>query len=254
MQSTQNIAVHLIDSNRYQPRLEFEPTLLKELAQSIEHNGLIQPISVRKNNNRYEIIAGERRFRAVSLLKWEHIPAFVMEVSDTQMAEMALVENIQREDLSAIEEAKAFQIMLDSHALTQEKIAHKMGKSQSSIANKMRLLQLPTEIQDSVSARVLTERHARALLGLEPELQKEIFQKIQSQHLNVRQTEALIENQKSLQNKKPKRGIRGITRSVQIAINTLLSSVKMIEKTGVKIELFQEQTEDGYEVRIRFVK
>ncbi len=254
MQSTQNIPVHLIDSNRYQPRLEFEPTLLKELAQSIEHNGLIQPISVRKNNNRYEIIAGERRFRAVSLLKWEHIPAFVMEVSDTQMAEMALVENIQREDLSAIEEAKAFQIMLDSHALTQEKIAHKMGKSQSSIANKMRLLQLPTEIQDSVSARVLTERHARALLGLEPELQKEIFQKIQSQHLNVRQTEALIENQKSLQNKKPKRGIRGITRSVQIAINTLLSSVKMIEKTGVKIELFQEQTEDGYEVRVRFVK
>lgn len=254
MQNTQNIPIQLIDSNRYQPRLEFEPSLLKELAQSIESNGLIQPISVRKNNQRYEIIAGERRFRAVTLLEWAHIPAFVMEVSDSQLAEMALVENIQREDLSAIEEAKAYQIMIDSHALTQDKIAHKMGKSQSSIANKMRLLQLPNDIQESVSARILTERHARALLGLETEFQREVFQKIQSQHLNVRQTEALIETQKTRASKTPKRGIRGITRSVQIAINTLLSSIKMIEKTGIKVELFQEQTEDGYEVRVRFVK
>lgn len=254
MQETQDILLNLIDSNRYQPRLSFNEEAIDELAESIRGNGLIQPISVRRNGTRYEIIAGERRFRAVIKLQYLSIPAFILDVDDAQLAEMALVENIQREDLSAIEEAKAYHAMIKSHALTQEKIARKMGKSQSSIANKIRLLNLPEEIQSAVTEKVITERHARALLSLDEKKQAEVYHKIKHQGLNVRQTEALVEHVQEVAAKKPKHGIRGITRSVQIAINTLLASVKMIEKTGVKIEVLQEQSDEAYEVRVRFIK
>lgn len=254
MQETQDILLHLVDSNRYQPRLAFNEEAIDELAESIRANGLIQPISVRKNGSRFEIIAGERRFRAVSRLQHKSIPAFVLEVDDAQLAEMALVENIQREDLSAIEEAKAFHAMIKSHALTQEAIAKRVGKSQSSIANKIRLLNLPEEIQYAVTEKSISERHARALLGLNENDQKEVFHKIQHQHLNVRQTEALVEQVSTPVEKKRKHGIRGITRSAQVAINTLLASVKMIEKTGVKIELIQTQDDEAYEIKVRFIK
>lgn len=254
MQETKDILLTQIDSNRYQPRLDFNAEAIVELAASIKANGLIQPISVRQNGSRYEIIAGERRYRAFQHLQYASIAAFVLQANDAQMAEMALVENIQREDLSAIEEAKAFNVMIQTHALTQEKIAQKMGKSQSSIANKIRLLQLPEEIQDAVTTHVITERHARALLGIEEKEQKDIFKKVIDQHLNVRQTEALIEHQTSPLNKKVKRGIRGITRSQQIAVNTLLASVKMIEKTGVHIEVVQNNLEDAYELVLRIKK
>ena len=250
MQETQEILLNLIDSNRFQPRLDFNDEAIDELAESIKSNGLIQPISVRKNGQRYEIIAGERRYRAYSRLKHSSIPAFVLDVNDVQLAEMALVENIQREDLSAIEEAKAYHAMIKSH----DRIAQKMGKSQSSIANKIRLLNLPEEIQYAVTTKVITERHARALLGLSEFDQKDIYHKITHQQLNVRQTEALVEQVQTPKEKKHKHGIRGITRSQQIAINTLLASVKMIEKTGVKIELTQQQSEEAYEVVVRFIK
>ena len=254
MQETRDIPLNQIDSNRYQPRLEFDAKTIQELAESIKVNGLIQPISVRRNGSRFEIIAGERRYRAMKHLQYASIPAFVLDVNDSQMAEMALVENIQREDLSAIEEAKAFQAMIQTHALTQEKIADKMGKSQSAIANKIRLLQLPTEIQDAVTSHLITERHARALLGLEAKVQKEIYHKIIEQNLNVRQTEVHIENVIAPQEKKVKRGIRGITRSQQIAINTILANVKMIEKTGVEVEVIQNNCEDAYEIVLRLKK
>ena len=254
MLETQDILLTLIDSNRYQPRLAFNIEGINELAESIKANGLIQPISVRKNGARYEIIAGERRFRALQQLKYRSIPAFVLAVDDAQLAEMALVENIQREDLSAIEEAKAYYAMIKSHALTQDKIAQKMGKSQSSIANKIRLLNLPSKIQYAVTTKSISERHARALLGLSEEEQMDVYEKIIHQNLNVRQTEALVEQVQHPKEKKIKRGIRGVTRSQQIAINTLLSSIKMIEKTGVKIDLQQSQDEEAYEVIVRFIK
>ncbi len=254
MQETQDILLSLIDSNRFQPRLSFNEEAIDELAESIKGNGLIQPISVRRNGARFEIIAGERRYRAVTKLQYHSIPAFILEVDDAQLAEMALVENIQREDLSAIEEAKAFHAMIKSHALTQEAIARRVGKSQSSIANKIRLLNLPDEIQVAVTEKVLSERHARALLGLSEETQKDVFHKIQHQHLNVRQTEALVEQVSKPVEKKRKHAIRGITRSIQVAINTLLASVKMIEKTGVKIDVVQEQNDEAYEIRVRFIK
>ena len=253
MKETRDIPIHQIVSNRFQPRLTFAQEALKELAQSIQENGLIQPISVRSVDGQYEIVAGERRLRAMRLLNWSTAPAIVMELNDAQMAEMALVENIQREDLSAIEEAKAFVLMLNHHALTQEKIAQKIGKSQSSVANKIRLLQLPQDIQDAISEHTITERHARALLGLSETKQREIFAKIRQQNLNVRQTEALIEADRERKPKPPTK-VRGITRNLQIAINTLHAAVSMIKKTGVDVSSEQLDREDAIEIVVRFKK
>ncbi len=252
MTVTKEIPVQQIQSNRYQPRITFDDVALKELADSIKENGLIQPISVRPNGKAYEIIAGERRFRAMQLLGYRHIPCIVSHVDDAQLAEMALVENIQREDLSAIEEAKAYLVMIESQALTQEKIAQKMGKSQSAIANKIRLLQLPQAIQDAVSARQVTERHARALLALDADQQLPVFKKVIEQNLNVRQTEALIDHHNTAPKRKPT--TKGITRNLQIAINTIVASIKMIEKTGVNLEYRQTDQPDAIEVTIRFKK
>ena len=252
MQETREIAVHLIQSNRYQPRLNFDDATLKELATSIKENGLIQPICVRPIERGFEIIAGERRFRAMTLLGYTAIPCIISKVDDTQLAEMALVENIQREDLSAIEEAKAFLVMIENQALTQEKIAQKMGKSQSSVANKIRLLQLPQEIQGAVSTHQITERHARALLAADPAERLGIFNKVIGQNLNVRQTEALIEHHATEPKRKPI--TKGITRSLQIAVNTIVASIKMIEKTGIKLDYKQTDKEDAIEFVIRFKK
>jgi ParB family transcriptional regulator, chromosome partitioning protein len=252
MTLTKEIPIQQIQSNRYQPRITFDDVALKELADSIKENGLIQPISVRPNGKHYEIIAGERRFRAMSQLGYRTIPCIVSNVNDTQLAEMALVENIQREDLSAIEEAKAYLVMIESQALTQEKIAQKMGKSQSAIANKIRLLQLPQAIQDAVSSRQVTERHARALLAVDADQQLSVFRKVVEQNLNVRQTEALIEHHNTQPKRKPT--TKGITRNLQIAINTIVASIKMIEKTGVHLEYRQTDQPDAIEFTIRFKK
>lgn len=254
MQETLDIPLHQIVSNRYQPRLDFNTDAIRELADSIRENGLIQPITVRRSGQNFEIIAGERRFRAVSLLKLETIPCIIMQVNDAQMAEMALVENIQREDLSAIEEAKAFLAMIDSHALTQEKIAAKMGKSQSSVANKIRLLQLPEEIQAAVSNHKISERHARALLGTNPYAQQEIFKKIIEQNLSVRQTEALVETHSNGPRRVNRDKTRGITRNLKVALNTIHAAVKMIKKTGVDVNLEENNKEDHVEIIIRFPK
>jgi len=252
MQETRDIAVQLIQSNRYQPRLTFDDVSLKELANSIKENGLIQPISVRPIERGYEIIAGERRFRAMNLLGYTSIPCIIQKVNDTQLAEMALVENIQREDLSAIEEAKAFLVMIENQALTQDKIAQKIGKSQSSVANKIRLLQLPQEIQDAVSDHQITERHARALLVAKPEDRLNIFHKVVGQNLNVRQTEALIDHVAVEPQRKPT--TKGITRNLKIAINTIIAAIKMIERTGIPLDYKQTEQEDAIEFVIRFKK
>lgn len=252
MLENRDIAIELIQSNRYQPRLNFDNASLKELANSIHENGLLQPILVRPIENGYEIIAGERRFRAMSLLGYATIPSIIQKVNDTQLAEMALVENIQREDLSAIEEAKAFLVMIENHALTQDKIAQKIGKSQSSVANKIRLLQLPQTIQDAVSDHQITERHARALLVAPIEDRLTIFQKVIGQNLNVRQTEALIEHVAVQPQRKPT--TKGITRNLKIAINTIIAAIKMIERTGISLDYKQTDQEDAIEFVIRFKK
>lgn len=243
-----DVDVDNIQPSRYQPRLIFDEEALQELAVSIQQNGLIQPITVRKVDDHYEIIAGERRYRACLLLQMEKIPCYVLTPNEDQAAQMALVENVQRKDLSAIEEARSYlQIMRQCH-MTQEQLAEKIGKSQSSIANKIRLLNLPEEIQGGVMEGKITERHARALLSASVENQKKIYQDIISRNLNVRQTETLVEKSGAEKKVRKKQKTKGFSRNIKVAVNTVEQSVRMIEKLGISIRMETEQTED--EVRL----
>ena len=166
MRESKVVSIDEIRPNPYQPRVEFDDEALMELSQSIRENGLIHPITVRKENDGYEIVAGERRYRAMKIAGMLDIPVIVIDADEVQMAEMALVENIQRENLSAIEEAKAYVQIMKTSGISQSQLALKVGKSQSAVANKIRLLQLEEEVQQAVSARQITERHARALLSV----------------------------------------------------------------------------------------
>lgn len=254
MREAVELSIDLIKPNRHQPRLEFNQDALLELAQSIRENGLIQPIAVRRVENGYEIVAGERRYRACILAGYTKIPALIMDASEIESAEMALVENIQREDLTAIEEAKAFKILLEEQDMTQEEIAKKMGKSQSTIANKMRLLNLPDEIQEAVSTRVITERHARALLTVKPEQQLAVYNRIVEKKLNVSQTEQYITDLTGEKTGKRKVEIKGFTRNQKIALNTIYQAVNMIKKMGIEVSTNEVETEEDIQLIIKFPK
>ena len=193
----ESIAIDEIIPNPYQPREVFEEQKIKELAQSIQTHGLIQPIVLRKServSGGYEIVSGERRYRALCMLGKTHADCIIRTYANKKSAAVALIENIQRENLNPLEEARAFQSLIELFGLTQEALAQRLGKGQSTIANKMRLLQLPNEVQEALLSKQITERHGRALLGLkdEPEKCKEILQEIMEYHLNVKQTEELI--------------------------------------------------------------
>lgn len=187
------IPIGEIDTSPFQPRTIFDDERIDELCQTIKTHGVIQPIVVRVRNNRYEIIAGERRWRAVTKLGYDTIPAIIREFNDSQTASIALIENLQREGLTAIEEAVAYQKLIELHQLTQESLAQRLGKSQSTIANKLRLLMLPEAIKQHLMERKITERHARALLSLDSEeLQLKVLEEIVLKDLNVKQAEARI--------------------------------------------------------------
>ena len=256
MKKSIEISIDQIKPNRAQPRLSFNDEGIFELAQSIRENGLIQPIVVRNNDgdNVYEIVAGERRYRACMLAGITMVPAIVMEASDNQSAQLALIENIQREDLSAIEEAKAYQVIIRNNEYTQEEFAKKVGKSQSTIANKLRLLELPNEIQEAVIERKITERHARALLSLENDERVNVFHKVVDKELNVKQTEDYIKalNTEQKENKGPT--TRGFSRNQQIAINTIKQAVDMVKKMGININMQEEETSFDRRIIIKFPK
>ena len=179
--------------NRFQPREVFDEKALKELAVSIKEHGVIQPIIVRSVNGKYEIIAGERRYKASALAGLTKIPAIVRDLDDKESSKVALLENLQRKNLNPIEEAKTYQKILEIDQMTQEELARTMGKSQSAVANKLRLLSLPDEIQEYLLKEELSERHARALLNLDDaEKQKEMAKKVIDNKMSVRNLEAEI--------------------------------------------------------------
>ena len=238
------IPIDKIKPSRYQPRLHFDEDALLELSQSIKENGLIQPITVRKYEDGYEIIAGERRYRACVLAGFGEVSCYVMSPSEEQAAQMALVENVQRENLSAIEEAKSYVQIMRQAGLTQEEVAKKIGKSQSAIANKIRLLNLPEEIQEGVISGKITERHARALLTVSPERVKEIYEHIIENGLNVQDSERYIDYVLNKKQRKRKQKTKGFTRNVQIAMNSVNECVEMINKLGVEATLDTEDKED----------
>lgn len=181
--------------NRFQPRLTFDEEALNELANSIKEHGIIQPLILRDLGSKYEIIAGERRYKAATIAGLSEVPAIVGTMDDQTSAELALIENIQRKDLSAIEEAKSYKKILEMGNFTQEELAKRMGKSQSTIANKMRLLSLTNEVQVALMNNLISERHARCLLQVKnEELQKQVLNKIITERINVRDTDEYIKN------------------------------------------------------------
>ena len=187
------LPVEAIERNPDQPRKRFEEAQLEELAASIRAHGIVEPILVRRQGGRYRIVAGERRWRAAQRAGLQEIPAVVREASDREAFELALVENLQRADLNAIEEAEAYEVLLDEHGLNQEQIAERVGKDRSTVANALRLLRLPEEVRDLVRGGQLDMGHARALLGLEdPEAIRRTAQRAVREGLSVRATEALV--------------------------------------------------------------
>ncbi|QNG59973.1 nucleoid occlusion protein [Bacillus sp. PAMC26568] len=249
------ISVEEIVPNRFQPRTVFMDEKIEELSLTIRTHGIIQPIVVRQVDGRYEIIAGERRFRAVKKLGWETIPAIVKDFNDTETASVALIENLQREELSAIEEAVAYAKLLELHDLTQEALAQRLGKGQSTIANKLRLLKLPQEVQDALLQKKITERHARALIPLKkPEPQVTLLAEIIEKQLNVKQTEDRVVKmlEKTSPKAKPKR--KAFSRDTRIAMNTIRQSLTMVADTGVKINAEEEEFEEYIQFTIKIPK
>lgn len=188
-----SLPIEAIERNPRQPRKRFEDARLEELAASIREHGVVEPILVRRDGGKYRIVAGERRWRAAQRAGLKEVPAVLREASEREAFELALVENLQREDLNAIEEAEAYEVLLQDHRLTQEAIAQRVGKERSTIANALRLLKLPPEVRDHVKEGQLDMGHARALLGLDGEEEiKRAAQRVIREKLSVRATEALV--------------------------------------------------------------
>ena len=186
------IKLNKIIPNKNQPRLDFYDDSIKGLAESIKQNGLLQPVTVRKNGDKYELIAGERRYRASLLNGASDIEAIIMESSDEESANLALIENLQREDLNAIEQAMAMRRIMSSEGLTQNELAKRLGYRQSTVANKLRLLKLPEYIKQAISHGTITERHARALLNVPEDKLEEVYLTITNRQYNVSKTEEYI--------------------------------------------------------------
>lgn len=255
----QYIKINSIRPNPYQPRKIFNELSLEELKKSIQQYGVLQPISVRKlSSDKYELIAGERRLRASKLAGIDVIPAVIIETGDENSAIIALIENLQREDLDFIEEAEGYNNLIEEYHFTQEELAKKLGKSQSTIANKLRILKLPGNIIDIIKCNNLTERHARALLRLHDEKQQlKVLNEVITKNMNVKETEDLIqkilENYKKVKVKIKKRKVIKALKDIRIYINTIKQAVSLMRGSGVAATL--EQTEDDmyieYKIKIK---
>ncbi|AJA50120.1 nucleoid occlusion protein [Clostridium pasteurianum DSM 525 = ATCC 6013] len=252
-----NINVEWIVANTYQPRKYFDENSLNELAQSIKNYGIMQPLSVRNiGENKYELIAGERRLRAAKIVGLELVPVIINNISDKESAALALLENLQREDLNFMEESEAYYNLIKEHGYTQEQLATSIGKKQSTISNKLRLLKLNKSIRDIILKNSLTERHARALLKLpDEEFQKKILNIIIEKDLNVKNTEELIEKELikletiELASDGKKR-IKGIF-SPKVYINTIK---QVFDKYGISANYRSKELDEFIEVTIKIKK
>ncbi|TFD96570.1 MULTISPECIES: nucleoid occlusion protein [Jeotgalibacillus] len=255
-EEVKQIDIHQIKPNRFQPRTIFDDEKIEELARTIHTHGIIQPIVVRESGDgSFEIIAGERRWRAMKSLEWETVPAIVKNLSDTETASVALIENLQREELSPVEEAMAYQKLLDLHELTQEALAQRLGKGQSTVANKLRLLKLPEFVQESIIQKQITERHARALIPLkDSELQVKVAEEVIEQQLNVKQTELRVQKLLETKEIKPKPKRKAFNKDVRIAVNTIRQSLNMISDSGMKLDSQEEEFDDYYQITIKLPK
>lgn len=254
----QDIELDKIIPNRYQPRREFSDDSIKELAETLDKDGLLQPIVVREDGeDHYEIIAGERRYRAAKSLNWETIPAIVNNMNDDQAASLALIENLQREDLNPIDEAKAYTNLMKLNDLTQTALAKDMGKSQSYVANKLRLLKLDDDVQKALIEGKITARHGRALLNLSDDDQERVLKEIEDKGLNVKQTEEIAKDVDAYFNPKPKeketkreRVVKRIPKDLKVQINTIKKAVKLAKDSGIKVKVKENNDPDDYKIII----
>lgn len=247
------IDIEKISANENQPRTVFDNEKIEELATSIKENGLIQPIIVRKYNRGYQIVAGERRYRASKLAGLKTVPCVIKDIDDKQVDTLAIIENIQRENLSPIEEANAYKTLIDTYAMNQTELANKVGKKQSTIANKLRLLKLSDDVKYALKAKQITERHARAMIGLEADKQQSVLQEVLKKSLNVKQTESLINKPEKIKPKN-KKGPTKVSRNFKIAINTINQATELIQKSGIEVTTETEEADDEYVITLRVKK
>lgn len=288
-----DIKLDQIIPNRYQPRKVFNQDEIRELAHTIDEHGLLQPIVLREYEPaKYEIIAGERRYRAMKMLGWETTPAILRKMTDEESASLALIENLQRAQLSSVEEAQAYRQLMDLNHLTQAALAKGMGKSQSFVANKLRLLKLITPVQTAILDHRISERHGRALLDLDEKQQRTMLMRIVNERLTVRQTEdevakvlgrplpSEVSKQKKLAKeqttqsagladetakKKPakktkrkaaKKKAQSSAKATdgRLALNTIKKSIKMATENGFKVTTHEKETGKAYQLTIEIPK
>ena len=248
-----NIRVESIFPNTYQPRKFFNEDALNELSQSIKEHGIIQPITVRRIGDNFELVAGERRWRAARMANFDSVPCNVVDITDTESAELALLENLQREDLNFMEEAEAYYNLINDHRFTQEELAKRMGKKQSTIANKLRLLKLSSKVRLLCLENNLTERHARALLSLpNEELQLKVVDKVIKNSLNVKKTEELINSEllKLAGEQMKKRKGKGVLPG-KLYVNTIK---QVLSKFNIPAQYELHDKEDCIEITVSIPK
>lgn len=250
------IPINHIAPNPAQPRRYFDPEALEELAASIRLHGILQPLTVQKGELSYILVAGERRLRAAGMAGLEKVPCVVVEVDERQSALLALIENLQRSDLHFMEEAAAISKLITDYHLSQEEAAARLGKSQSAVANKLRLLRLSPACVELLRSYQLTERHARTLLRLEDEeLRLTALRHIGEAHLNVAQTEAYVEELlQTAQVTPPARKPGYIIKDVRLFLNSIRRSVQIMQQAGVDAKVDRQETEEGITVTVRIPK
>lgn len=243
------IDIDLIDPNSAQPRTNFNEERLNDLAQSIRSNGIVQPLLVRRRGARYQLVAGERRWRAAQRANLQRVPAVVRDIPDDKLLELALIENIQRQELNAIEEAHAYKRLIEALGLTQETVAQRVGRDRSFVTNYLRLLRLPDDIQRLVEEEKLTMGHARALLGVDDaDTQRRVAQNVIEQSLSVRETERAI-----------KRVIAGATATAATQppptrddANIRAAETKLRRRLGTQVRVMPSQTGTGGKIEIEY--
>ena len=248
---SKNIKISQIRRNPYQPRTVFDDGGISELAESVRLYGIINPLIVRRAAQGYELIAGERRLRAAMVCGMTEVPCIVICADERESSLIALVENLQRRDLDFFEEAHGFRRLVDQFGLTQEEAARRVGKTQSAVANKLRLLKLPDEVMQRIREAGLSERHARALLRLEGEVQRRALEEIIRRGLNVSASEEYIES--LLTPKKEARAARPfpVIRDVRLFLNTVNRAVDTMRRSGVSAECEREQEGESIVLKIR---
>ena len=245
------IDINLIQTNPFQPRTEFDETALRELADSIKEQGVIQPVTVRKlGYNKYQLISGERRLRASKMAGLAKIPVFIRVANDEQMLELALIENIHRENLNAIEVAISYQRLIDECNMTQEEVSDKVGKSRSAVANFLRLLKLPAEVQIAIRDGHISMGHARALINIpDKEQQLKLLQQIIEGEMNVRQTEDLAEKAKNPDSKEKKQTnfipehFKSKIKTLSQTLNTKVKVTRNVKGQGSVVIDFKDEAE-----------